>query len=301
MLDAAVIGGGPAALAAALYLARAGRTVRAFERGEIGGELSRIDNIENYPGYSGPGKDLAAKMRSQAVAAGAEVVYGECTRIERGPDQYFSLIIDGEETFKARSVLVATGSEPRKLHFPLNKPVSYCALCDGALTKGKKVAVVGGGNSALQGALYLGPIADAVTLITHSKIKADPYLDRKIRALPNITIIEDLEPTAELLNQFDYIFVFIGTKPATSWLKSLTTEEIDQQETQSSQPEAPWEYQLFDNAGYILTGDKQRSQHATVIPGLYAAGDVRAGATKQVATAVGDGVDAAIEIIDWLK
>lgn len=300
MLSTAIIGGGPAALSAALYLARAGQKVAVYERGEIGGELSRIDNIENYPGYSGPGRELAVSMRQQAEAAGAKIIYGECTRVVRNKEGVFRLTID-EEVVEAQTVLVATGSEPRKLKFDLDKPVSYCALCDGALVKGKKVAVVGGGNSALQGALYLAPIAKTVTLISHSKIKADMYLRHKFCDLVNVSVHEDLEPTAELLNDFDYIFVFIGTRPATRWLRGLTTEKIVDKETKLVKLEVTKKYELFDDKGYILTGGRKYSAHATEIPGLYAAGDVRSGATKQVVTAAGDGADAAIEIIDWLK
>lgn len=300
MLDTAIVGGGPAALTAALYLARAGKKVTVFERGEIGGELSRIDKIENYPGYTGPGRELAAEMRKQAAAAGAEIIYGECTKVIRDKERGFVLTIDEEEV-KAQTVLVATGSEPRRLKFEPEKPVSYCALCDGALVKGKKVAVVGGANSAFQGALYLAPIAREVTLISHSKMKADSYLRHKVCELGNVTVREDLEPTAELLNEFDYIFVFIGTKPATGWLKGLKSEKIIDKETRLVKLEVTKKYELFDSKGYLLTGGKKHSAHATEIPGLYAAGDVRSGATKQVVTAASDGAEAAIEIADWLK
>jgi len=300
MLSTAIIGGGPAALSAALYLARAGKKVNVFERGEIGGELSRIDKIENYPGYNGSGSDLANVMRQQAEAAGAEISYGECTGITRSKDGVFALAVD-EEQIEAQSVLVATGSEPRRLNLELEKPVSYCALCDGVLAKGKHVAVVGGGNSALQGVLYLAPIAKDVTIISHSKIKADTYLRHKVCELKNLTVREELEPDAAFLNKFDYIFVFIGTRPATSWLKSLKEEKLVDKENKFIKFEMTKKYNLFDRRGYILTGGKKRSAHATEIPGLYAAGDVRSNATKQVVTAAGDGAEAATEIIEWLK
>lgn len=301
MLNTAIIGGGPAALSAALYLARAGKKIAVFERGEIGGELSRIDNIENYPGYSGPGKELASMMRKQAEAAGAEIAYGECTRVSRNAEGSFSLVID-EEEIKAQTVLVATGSEPRHLKFELKKPVSYCALCDGALVKNKKVAVIGGGNSALQGAIYLAPIASTVSLISHSKIKADTYLRHKVCELENITVQEDIEPTAEMLNEFDHIFVFIGTRPATDWLRELSGEKLIDKNADLTKFEVTKKYNLLDDEGYILAGGKScNSAHATEIPGLYAAGDVRSGATKQVVTSAGDGADAAIEIINWLR
>lgn len=297
MLDLAIIGSGPAALSAALYVARAGKQVTVFERGEIGGELSRIDRIENYPGYSGSGRDLATAMRDQATQAGAKISYGECRKITRDKDGVFTLTIDDEKV-QASTVLVASGSEPRRLRFKLKKPVSYCALCDGVLAKGQNVAVIGGGNSALQGALYLAPIVSHLTLISHSPLKADTHLCKKVRSLDNIIIHEDLEPTAKLLDDFDYIFVFIGTRPATKWLKNLSTEKVVHKDNKLFKFEIIKDIHLFDSEGYLVTGGRKRSAHATEIPGLYAAGDVRAGVTKQVVTAAADGVEAALEIID---
>lgn len=104
-----------------------------------------------------------------------------------------------------------------------------------------------------------------------------------------------------MLNEFDYIFVFIGTRPATKWLRGLRDEKIIDKEMRFAKFEVTKKHELVDSKGYILTGGRKRSAHATEIPGLYAAGDVRSGATKQVAAAVGDGVDAALEIIDWLR
>lgn len=297
MLSTAVIGGGPAALSAALYLARAGKKVTVFERGEIGGELSRIDKIENYPGYDGAGRELAATMRHQVEAAGGTVSYGECQKITRDKNGIFNLTID-DEKIEAQTVLIATGSEPRRLSFEIDKPISYCALCDGTLVKHKKVAVVGGGNSAFQGALYLAPIASEISIISRSKIKADQYLRRKICELQNVIVRENLEPNPEILNAFDHVFVFIGTKPATGWLRSLTSDKM---ETNFLKFNITKSYKLFDAAGYVTTGGKKRSAHATRIPGLYAAGDVRSGAVKQVVAVAGDGAEAAIEIIDWLS
>lgn len=301
MYNTVIVGGGVAGLSAALYLARAGKKVVIFERGEIGGELSRIDHIENYPGYTGSGQNLASAMRVQAKAAGAEIKYGECTKIVRSRDGIFTLTIDKTDKITAETVIAATGSEPRKLDFDITPPVSYCALCDGVLAKGKRVAIVGGANSAFQGALYLASLAASVTIISRSEIKADTYLRRKICELENVEVRENLQPTAELLANYDYVFVFIGTKPATAWLGSLDEQVLIDKSNKLFSLEVSKEYRLLDDDGYIITGGRKRTAHATDVPGLYAAGDVRAGMTKQVVTAAGDGADAAIEIIAYLK
>lgn len=286
-LDLAIIGGGPAALSAALYAARAGVKTKVFERAGIGGALAEISNLSNYPGFAGLGPDLAEQMRDQAVQAGAEIVYGDCQRLWRYID-HFELTIDDAPVL-AKRVLVATGSTPKKLDFTPRPPVSYCALCDGDLTKGKHVAVVGGANSAVQESLYLAGLVKDLTIITHSHLKADPYLLQRLdeaRKTHNIKVLENTDPTPELLDDFDYIFVFIGKRPATEFLYPLADSLL------SDPP-------LLDPAGYIITvPDPLSAQftHATVIPGLYAAGDVRSGSLKQVVSAAADGAAAAVEI-----
>lgn len=312
-LDLAIIGSGPAALSAALYAARAGHRVAVFERSNIGGALFEIAQVSNYPGYTGPGRNLAATMRHQAESAGATINYGECTAIRRldpsTPDRptLFELTIDGEPV-RARAVLLATGSEPRPLPFTPTAPVSYCALCDADLAQGQNIAVVGGGNSAVQESLGLAPLVKSLTLISHSALKAEPHLQSQLRAHANVTIREHLEPTPELLNTFDRVFVFIGKRPATTCVASLAASTPD----------------FYDAAGYIRTApasvDAPRTvpapvnispvnpsaasatpSHQTLIPGLYVAGDLRSGAVRQVVTAAGDGAAAAVEISQFLR
>lgn len=283
-LDLAIIGGGPAALSAALYAARAGLKVSVFERSNIGGALAEISHISNYPGFDGPGPELAAKMRESAVKAGATIDYGECTKLLPQAD-HFELTIDGEAV-SARAVLVATGSEPRHLDVATSRPVSYCALCDGDLVRGKKVAVVGGANSAVQESLYLAGLAGSVTLISHSPFKASPDIMTRAKSVKNIIFQPETEATTALLDSFDHIFVFIGKKPATSFLEPLAKTV-----TKAS---------LLDKNGYILCNN-QNSAHETIIPGLFAAGDVRSGALRQAITAAADGATAATEIAEYLK
>ena len=267
MLDLAIVGAGPAALSAAIYAARAGLKVRVFEKGSMGGALARIARIENYPGFMGAGLELADKLKAQAAEFGAEFEYGECQKVESG-----SLVIDGEKV-SARAILIATGSGPKSLKIEgITKPISYCAICDGALYGGKRLAVVGSGNSAFQEATHLAEIAESVTIFAHAKVKAESYL---IKNLPdNITIKEDNDLTAAELNQFDGIFVFIGKSPATDFLDKA----------------------LLTNDGYIKTNN-----YMTSVTGVFAAGDVRDGSVQQVVTAAADGASAALRIVDFLR
>ena len=185
-----------------------------------------------------------------------------------------TLDIDGE-TILARAVLVATGSEPTKLDLDTSKPVSYCALCDAPLYKGKNILVIGGGNSAVGEATYLADIAKHVTLINRSPLRAEPSLQSALRAKPNVEIHENTNPTPDLLGQADGIFVFIGKQPASSFMPPAT----------------------LGTDGYIKTDDN----FMTVVPGLFAAGDVREGAVRQAITASAEGAAAAISVSNYLK
>lgn len=265
MLDVAIIGAGPAALTAALYLVRAGLKVEIFEKSKIGGALTEIAKIENYPGFVGAGQELAKNLRTQAESAGAKITFGECESIS-------PLRIDGEE-IEAKTILIATGSEPRKLDIELKAPVSYCALCDAPLYKNRNIAVVGGANSALQESLYLAKIAKNVTVFSHSNFKAENYITEKVKNAGNISLVENVEITPELLNEYDGVFVFIGKLPATSFIDK----------------------KYLDEEGYIITNNNK------VDEGIFVAGDVRSGAIKQAAAAAADGVAAAMAIIEYLK
>lgn len=272
MLDAAIVGGGPAALTAAIYLGRAGYTVKVFEHEAFGGMVNQIVKISNYPGFVGKGSELANNMKQQAETSGAKLAYGECTGLE--PTEHgWRVTVDGEPV-NAKVVLIATGSEPRQLDFGLDVPVSYCAMCDGDLIKGKNIAVVGGANSAIHEAIYLAPLARELTLISHSGVKAEQALVDKLGQFNNVTIIENTEPTPKLLNQYDQVFVSIGKRPATRFLN----------------PE------VVDESGYI-----KAEHYQTKLPGLFAAGDVRQGAVRQVVTAAAEGAAAARAMIDFLK
>lgn len=266
MLDLAIIGSGPAALTAALYVARAGFKVEVFEKAKIGGALTEIAKLENYPGFVGTGDEFIDTLKKQCKDAGVTIIYGECTSVN-------PLIID-EEAVSARAVLIATGSEPKTLDFDAKKPVSYCALCDGSLYQGKNVAVIGGGNSAISGAIYLASIANQVTVLTRSKLKATDCIIKKATEFSNIKICEQTKVNADALAAYDGIFVFIGKRPATTFMSAKT----------------------LDKDGYIKTNN-----YMSKLKGVFAAGDVRADSIKQVVTASADGAAAAIAIMDYLN
>lgn len=316
-----IVGGGPAALTAALYASRAGLETIVYERGQIGGALAEISQIDNYPGFSGAGQALATAMRQQAASAGAQIEYGECTALQLAANlghgngfstdgtsspipgekaslpsaANFLLTVDAEPV-AAQSVIIATGSAPRPLGFPLAVPVSYCALCDGVLAREKDVAVVGGGNSAFQESLYLAGLTRSLTLITHSAAKADAWLQDRLRRQPNVTIREHLEPTPDLLNQFDHVFVYIGKQPATAMLRRLASPSQPNPQNMPSEPDNhELSLKLLDAQGYILAPATQ-----TALPGLFAAGDVRAQSVKQVVSAAADGAAAALAAYDFL-
>ena len=272
-IDLAIIGGGPAALSAAIYAARAGLNVTVFEKQHFGGTLTEISHLANYPGFDGPGQELADSLKDQAKSAGAKTEFGTCTAISQS-DGSFALTIDGEAVL-ARSVLVATGSEPITLDLATDKPISYCALCDAPLYKDKNVLVIGGGNSAVGEAIYLADIAAHVTLINRSPLRAEPALQAKLRAKSNVEILENTAPDQKQLAQADGIFVFIGKRPASDFL-----------------PPA-----VLGNDGYVKTD----SNFMTPVAGLFAAGDVRAGAVRQAITAAGEGAAAAIAITNYLQ
>lgn len=267
MLDLAIIGSGPAAIMAAIYARRAGLSVEVFESTNFGGALEEITHISNFPAFDGEGKELAEKLLNQAKNLGANFSYGTCTSVR-------PLIIDGEEVL-SRAVLVATGSAPKQLSLPTTKPVSYCVLCDGSLYAGKNVLMIGGGNSAIGEAISLAKTAKSVTLVSHSPIKAQKSLVDELKTHDNVKILESTEPTSLDLESFDGIFVLIGKVPSSSFMPPYT----------------------LDAAGYIITDNDYLSKE----PGVFAAGDVRAGSLKQAIGAAAEGAAAATAIVNFLK
>jgi len=294
ILDLAIIGSGPAAFTAALYAARENLSVKVFERATIGGLTGTISKIENFPGFSGTGAELIQIMRGQAESFGAKTEYGECSAIKKLKN-HFQLTVD-EEAILAKAVIVATGSERRKLGIAgENLPsISYCATCDGPLTTGKRVIVVGGGNSAVQESFHLLKYAKEVTIIVRSTLRCTDVLKNRLAKEPRITVVTGVSPLEFIAKDgrltglrctlgdnttktfpTDFVFIFVGMVPATSFLPP----------------------KILSEDGFVKT----KLDFSTSIPGLFAAGDCRQGNAKQAVVAAGEGASAAVSASKYLE
>ena len=286
--DIAVVGAGPAGLAAALYSSRAGKDTLVIEKAQPGGQLWLSDEIENYPGFPGGVKsmELAGFMEEQAKRFGARILRGEIRNIEQGDNEFIVDISSGDPV-SAAAVVVASGAAMKRLGVKgeaeyTGKGVSYCAVCDGPLFRGKNVAVVGGGNTACEEAEYLTRFAQKVYLIhRRPQLRAVGVQQEKVQANPGIELLLDKE-LAEVSGDglvrkiifkdggelpVDGVFIFIGLKPETGFLEGT----VDM------------------NNGFITTDETFMSSSE----GIFAAGDCRSGSFRQVVSACGEGAQAA--------
>ncbi len=287
--DSIIIGMGVAGIAAAIYAKRAGNNVLLLEKERPGGILNIIDNIENYPGFkkiSGP--DLSLQMFEQINELKIPYKIEEVIDITIQDD--LKIVKTKKETYQCNNILIATGRSPILLGLPkeeelIGKGISTCALCDGTLYKNKNVAVVGGGNSALQEALYLSKIVKKIYLIhRREEFRAEKELIEKIKSSENIEIIYNSQITNYIeengiltgieINEakelkIDGLFIYIGYAPKTDFAKKLN---------------------ITNPAGYIEV-DKN---YETNVPGIYAAGDIIIKKVYQIITAASEGATAAI-------
>jgi len=300
--DVVIVGGGPAGLCAAMYAGRGMLKAALLERGVPGGELLNTEKIEDYPGFvSILGPDLAAKMTEHAVAFGAEILQENVEGIHRLEDGTFRITTSSGVEYRAPAVILTAGGTPTKLGVPgeaeyAGRGVSYCAVCDGAFFKGEVLAVVGGGDAAVEEADYLTRYASKVYIVhRRDTFRASRILQERAFENPKIEVVwheKVLELTGdatglkglELENTrtgsrsrlaATGCFIFIGFKPNSG----LIAEHFE-----------------HDAAGYIRTDDRMM----TSIPGLFAAGDLRVQLTRQVTTAVGDATTAAIAVEKFL-
>ena len=302
-IDTIMIGAGPSALAAAVYTTREDIKTDLYEKAVVGGLAAITDQIDNYPGFPEgiSGMQLASDLEKQAKRFGANIKYGDVKSISR-KDNQIVLNIDGKDVL-AKTVLIATGSDYNKIGIPgeaeyYGRGVHYCATCDGAFYRDQDLIVVGGGNSAIQEAIFLTRFAKKIDLLVRSKIKASEVLQKDLQKyIDSGQIVVHLEtvpteilgdekgvykvlakgPTGENEVITNGVFVFIGLKPNTQFLQGSGVE--------------------LDEVGLVKTNKNLE----TNIPGIFASGDVRSGATMQIASAVGEGATAALSIRHYLE
>ena len=293
MTDIIVVGAGPAGLTAALYARRAEKSVLILEKANFGGQMTFSPKIENYPGFQAvSGSELADTMVEQVLAQGAELELEEVYSIEK-KDGFFTVTTD-TTTRDAKAVILATGAKHRLLGLEKEEDftgdgISYCAVCDGAFYKGQKVAMVGGGNSALQEAILLADLCESVTIIQNLDfLTGEKKLCDIVTALPNVKIITGAIVTGILGDNtfrgieishvatgekeelsFDGLFVAIGLAPENKAFENLVE---------------------LDKVGYITSSEAC----TTSTPGIFTAGDCRTKSIRQVSTAIADGAVAAL-------
>ncbi len=303
LYEVIIIGGGPAGLTAGLYTSRARLKTLLVEKAVAGGQVATTEFVENYPGFEEgiTGVELSQKMERQARRFGLEIVQ----------DAVLNISIDGrikkitfennQEGCDAKALIIATGAHPKYLGIPgesefRGRGVSYCATCDGAFYKNEKVAVIGGGDSAVEEAIFLTKFAEIVYIIhRRDKLRAAKIIQERAFSNPKIKIIwnsvvnriegdeavkvlniKNVKTQKESALDIQGVFIFAGYNPSTEFLNGL----VD-----------------INEGNYIITDENMR----TSVPGIFAAGDVRAKSLKQIATAVGDGAIAAVSAEKYIE
>lgn len=297
MTDVIVVGGGPAGLTAGLYLARAGRSVLVLEESTPGGQINFSPLVENYPGLPRvAGSELGDTLAEQAQDLGAQLEYESVTAVTP-LEEGFQVDTDcGSHTCKG--LILATGVRHRPLGLPgeedlVGQGISYCAVCDGPFCKGKPVAVVGGGDTALQDALFLAQLCPQVTLIhRRDQFRGAQRLVDQVLTCPNIQCLMD--STVEVLDQADGQLTGIQVKnKVTGETAALAVDNLFVAVGQQPQNERFADLVKLDEAGYIRSSDCRTSR-----PGVYAAGDCRTKSVRQLTTAVSDGTVAALLFLE---
>ncbi len=306
--DLVIIGAGPAALSAAIYTTREDIQTLLYEKAVPGGLIATTDWVDNYPGFAEgiAGLELSDAMRKQAERFGAVIELGEVTNIKKDGDIITLDTTDGE--VKARAVLIATGSGYRKIGVPgedtyYARGVHYCATCDGAFYRDKRLVVVGGGNSAVQEAMFLTRFASHIDMLVRSDFRASEVLVSELeeKYKDKITVhkqtttdeivggeVDGMDKVTKVIGtdkatgkqvefETDGVFVFVGLDPNTGFLKNTEVE--------------------LDEIDFVKSDEGLQ----TSVPGVFVAGDCRSGATMQIATAVGEGATAALRIREYLE
>lgn len=300
MIDVAIIGGGPAALGAALYVARSGKSCTIFEKKFVGGQASTTYEIDNYLGFADApsGSALTEKMTEHVSKFDVKFRYNAVKELVLDGD--VKKVITAKKEFEAKSIILAMGASPALLNVPgeaefTGKGVSYCATCDGMFFKDKVVCVVGGGNTAVEDALYLSPIAKKVYIIhRRNEFRASPLLTEHLKQMENVEPVmesrvtrikgTDTVDSITVLNnsgeesciETDALFVAVGTTPANELISGKVK---------------------CDDKGFVITDEDMK----TSVAGVFAAGDIRKKSLRQVITAVADGAIAGEEAAKYVN
>ncbi len=301
MFDVIIVGAGPAGLTSGIYAARAGYKTLILEAGVLGGQAGTTETIENYPGFPQgvSGSELMIKFYEQAVNFGVQVEYKHVSSLEL--EGKVKKVITDDEVYEAKAVIIASGARPRLLGVPgedkfRGKGVSYCATCDGFFFKDQDVAVVGGGDTAIEEAMYLAKICRQVTVIhRRDRLRATRILQERAFQNEKIqfvwdSVVEEIlgkEKAEELVLRnvitqeqkklkVNGVFIFVGYIPNTDFLPESLQK---------------------DEQGYVLTDEELK----TNLPGVFAVGDVRQKRLRQVATAVGDGASVIVPLEKYLE
>ena len=298
--DVVIIGAGPGGMTAALYASRSNLDTLILERGMPGGELINTAEVENYPGFDmilGP--ELADKMYKSSLRFGAKHVYGDITGIKQ--DGAYHVVESGKKSYKTKSVIIATGSKYRKLGVPgeeeyAGRGVSYCAVCDGAFFRNKKLAVIGGGDSAVEEGTYLTQFAEVDIIHRRDELRAQKILQDRAHKNEKVDFIwdsvveeiigDDMKVTGvkikntktgeSKIHPVDGVFPYIGILPQTDAFLDLN---------------------ITDEEGWIVTNDFMETE----VPGILAVGDVRKKTLRQITTAVGDGAEAGNRVFHYVE
>ena len=291
--DIAIVGGGPAGLTAAIYAARAGKTALLLERESIGGQIVYSPQVENYPALPHvSGAELANRLYEQVEALGVEIVSEEVTHAEREASGDFLLTTD-YGSHEAKALIIATGVQHRRLDLPgeeelIGAGVSYCAVCDGAFYAGRDVAVVGGGDTALQDALFLSGVCRSVTVVVRrDRFRGEAALAQQLRSRDNVSIWFEHRPVGYVT--LDGVLSGLNVE-GPGGQRTLAVEGVFLAVGQEPCSGAFADLADTDGAGYFAVGESCR----TKVPGLYVAGDCRTKTVRQLTTAVGDGAVAAL-------
>lgn len=300
MKDLIVIGAGPAGMTAALYALRAGKSVLLIECEAFGGQITQSRRVENYPGVADiSGLDLADRMVSQVMELGAEIEVGRVLAIRENETEKTVVTEDGE--FACQAVILATGVRHRKLGVPgeesfIGKGISFCAICDGAFFRDREVAVLGGGNTAVQDALLLAETSSRVYLIHRREgFRAEATLMERVRSNPRIEILTDTVVTEMRGEQTLSSLCLKNTK--TGLERTLSVEGLFEAIGSIPQNDAFSDVVDLDGDGYVDADEGCRTR----TPGIFVAGDCRKKEIRQLTTATADGSVAGLAAVEYLN